>query len=408
MQRLLERLKRVWPSVAPNRLDVEEQPAEPGERPEKPAGEERAPSRAAIIKPAVTASQKQIETRVAFNEPEAADLRQDDAPPRRNESEGSGHDADGHPPVRITIGPQGLILSSPDTRALDQMEDLLGNLSPARSSFRVFALEHTYAKEVATLLKDIFKEEEENKKSKSQEFFETMYFGFSPNSSSSSKARSTLSKRRPVNFVPDPVTNTILVQNADEAQLAEIEHLIELYDRVEPPDSNSVRRTQMIPLKYAVAKQVGETIKDVYRDLLSPLDKALQQANAQKQQQEQQQRPMSLYSYLQMPEGTSEESKLPRFKGLLSVGIDELTNTLIVSAPQWLLTDVVAMAGELDRSAQPTRPVVNVLKLQHGGTPYFLKSGGGNGRRFPASSQPANGSPPPQPAARQNPPPDHD
>jgi type II secretory pathway component GspD/PulD (secretin) len=297
------------------------------------------------------------------------------------------------PPVRITIGPNGLILSSADTRALDQLEELLAELSP-KSSFRVFTLQHTFAKDVASLLEDIFKGEEDGKKSKSSELFETFYFGFSP-SSSTPKQRSSLSKRRPVAFVPDPVTNTILVQHADEAQLAEIEQLIRLYDRVEPPDSNSVRRTQMIPLKYAIAKQAAATIKEVYRDLLSPNDPVFEKINAQKQQQQQQERPMSFYSYLQTADQNDDEKNvLPRFKGMLSVGVDELTNTLIISAPQGLLTDVQAMIQELDHSAQPMRPVVNVLRLQNSGTMAYLKSGTANNRKLSSSRESVNGAAP--------------
>jgi type II secretory pathway component GspD/PulD (secretin) len=365
-------------------LDVEERPAAPTDGEEsKPAADERSPARAAVLVRPAGAESGKLGAPLALND---SDVPLEAGVPEDGRQYGSA-------PVRITIGPQGLILSSPDTRALDQMEDLLANLSPARSSFSIFSLEHTYAKDVASLLKDIFKEDDGSGKSKSTEFLETLYFGFSPNQSTT-KPRSSLSKRKPLSFVPDPVTNTILVQNADEAQLAEIERLIDIYDRVEPPDAKSVRRTQMIPLKYAVAKQVSEVIKDVYRDLLSPIDKALQQANAQKQQQQQEQRPMPFYSYFQPSGESNEEKQLPRFKGLLSVGVDELTNTLVVSAPQGLLADVAAMAESLDRSAQPLRPVVNVMKLQNFGTAMYLRGSPGNGRRLTPPREPANGNSP--------------
>ena len=145
-----------------------------------------------------------------------------------------------------------------------------------------------------------------------------------------------------------------------------------------------------------------EVIKDVYRDLLSPNDKAMQQAQAQKQQQQQEQRAMPLWSYLQAPGENNEDKNLPRFKGLLSVGVEELTNTLIVSAPQWLLTDVVTMAERLDRQAEPMRPVVNVLKLQNSGTSAYLKgTNNGNTRRLTPSRSP----PPtaPRPPSRKRP-----
>jgi type II secretory pathway component GspD/PulD (secretin) len=393
-QRLLERLKRVWPSVGPNALDVEEEPKAPP--PVKDQPDARQPDRQLPPLRATASGGRKppaaFPTPLALNDPEAEPAPQSPLLPREPVESFPLEYAQQAPPIRITIGPQGLILSSPDTRALDQIEDLLAEISPAKSSFRIFRLQHTYAKDVATLLEDIFKDEDSTKKSRTSELFETMYFGFSSNSSTP-KTRSSLSKRKPLAFVPDPVTNTILVQNADDAQLAEIDELIQLYDRVEPPDSNSVRRTQIIAVRYAIAKQVADVIKDVYRDLLSPNDKALQQANANKQQQQQQERPMSFYSYLAAASQEENEDKnLPRFKGLLSVGVDELTNTLVVSAPQGLLTDVAAMIEQLDRSAQPLRPVVTVLRLQSSGTSAYLKGGAApNGRRLSPGREPANG-----------------
>lgn len=164
----------------------------------------------------------------------------------------------------------------------------------------------------------------------------------------------------------------------------------------------------MIPLKYALAKQAVEMIKDVYRDLLSPNDKALQQANAQKQQQQQQERPVSFSSYLMSADQPNDEKNLlPRFKGLLSVGIDELTNTLVVSAPQGILSDVVTLIQELDRSAQPTRPVVNVLRLQNSGTAAYLKGATNNARRLEPSREPlGNGSSQPAHLQKGSPPPE--
>jgi hypothetical protein len=91
---------------------------------------------------------------------------------------------------------------------------------------------------------------------------------------------------------------------------------------------------------------------------------------------------------------------LPRFKGLLSVGVDELTNTVVVSAPQGLLADIVALVQELDRAAEPTRPVINVLRLQNSGTAAYLKGAAGAARRLePTSQAPAKG-PAPMPSMK--------
>jgi hypothetical protein len=54
---------------------------------------------------------------------------------------------------------------------------------------------------------------------------------------------------------------------------AEIEQLIDEYDRPAPADSVKTRRTAAIKVQYSKASTVAEAIKEVYRDLLSSRDK---------------------------------------------------------------------------------------------------------------------------------------
>jgi type II secretory pathway component GspD/PulD (secretin) len=273
-----------------------------------------------------------------------------------------------HAPIKITLGPQGLVISSSDTDALDRLEELLNNVMPARTSYEIFTLKHTYAKDMVLLLKDIFKADMSKDSNSRTEVFDMFWNGYR-GGSSSQQSRSTLSKRRPLNFVSDPVTNTVLVQGADAAQLAEIDELIARYDRAEPPNSESVRRTTRVALRYAKAKEVAEVVKDVYRDLLSPNDKALI-ANQPQQQPGREQRGndnfySAMFSYL--TDDPSKSEIVPRFKGMLSVGIDERANGVVISAPQIILTEVLKMVKDLDDEARPSRAVVRVLKVRNPG-----------------------------------------
>ena len=59
------------------------------------------------------------------------------------------------------------------------------------------------------------------------------------------------------------------------------------------------------------------------------------------------------------------EQKTPRFKGLLSIGVDELSNTLIVSAPSYLLESIREMVEELDQAAAPVS-TIRVVKTGAG------------------------------------------
>ena len=283
------------------------------------------------------------------------DRRTADNTPAGNAASGSPFaSSSASPAISITRGPQGLIVTSRDPAALDQFMKLVDELSPADSRYHVFMLKHTYAKDVASLLETVFSEEAQ----KQRDNFSVYYF-FDEQPQEKKEDRNRLSKREPLRFTPDPVTNSILVQGADDDQLAEIKSLIELYDREEPPDSQSIRRTQIVAVKYAKAQAVSDIIKEVYRDLLSPNDKAL--AATGNPQQQQQQRPF--YSFYDMGNRQDTTNGVPRFKGLLSVGVDPTSNSLVVSAPQFLLTDVIGMIHKLDDSTKPVEPVVRVISV---------------------------------------------
>jgi hypothetical protein len=131
--------------------------------------------------------------------------------------------------------------------------------------------------------------------------------------------------------------------------------LIKLYDQPEPKDTQSLRMTKVFHLKYSKAQVVAEAVKDVYRDLLSSNDKALQQ------QQGQQPRPERGFT-INLGDDGGTAQKMPRWRGQLSIGVDELANALVVSAPAYLFMDVSKMIDELDQAAEPVS-TVRVLKV---------------------------------------------
>jgi type II secretory pathway component GspD/PulD (secretin) len=387
---LLNRIRQMWPSLRANPLEVspdagasrpaEDAPGVPGGRPdtEKAVPEAEAEAeRKANVRPeslvglAPIGSDPTDEDELDHRETEAGEAEVE-SHPFANDAAGVEDGIDGGsavpsdpPPVSITVGPQGLVITSADPAALDQLEELVATIRPAKPSFKIFTLRHTFAEDIADLLDDVFKEEKKSRSDRASQMMDMMWNGASPQQGS---ARASLSKRKPLKFVPDKITNTILVQGADANQLAEVGWLIDQWDRVEPPDSNSVRRTQIIPLRYAQAKVVAETVKDVFRDLLSPNDKALIGSNPQPQQQPQQNNERGSGSFfdsmmMSFLAAESDAADVPRFKGMLSIGIDDRSNTLIVSAPQILLDEVSDMVAALDNKAALTRPVVEVMQL---------------------------------------------
>ncbi|MCX7428348.1 MAG: hypothetical protein NTW96_22300 [Planctomycetia bacterium] len=290
------------------------------------------------------------------------------------------------PPVRIARQADGrLVITSEDTAALDLLEDMIGEMAPSRQDYKIFRLKSAWAYGVASNLEDFFKEEDEEKSTRSRYFD---YWDYRPEPKT--KERAGLSKRRPLKFISDSDTNTILVQGATPEQLRQIEELITFYDKPEPTDSQNIRKTATIPIRYSKARVIAEAVKEVYRDLLSSTDKAF----AEKKDQ---QRPESRYTYIYGGEGEDKQTEqVPRFKGLLSIGVDEHSNTLIVSAPACLFTQVTEMIQKLDEAAKPVGDV-RVVKVGNGVSAERLQQAlSGISQEGTSGARPPEGEPKPK------------
>jgi len=387
--KLLERIQRIWPSLAPNQLLLPGREESEGDEDKENKTDPEQPQERltpAESRPTTAAGGPGPPTAPKANSPLSGNTRAADAEPERAvflfaqleeqpaSSAGSGAEAaetapksdeppptaaptEGQPkpPVSITQAPDGrLIITSEDTQALDRLEELVGRLAPPRRDYEVFHLKYAEAYWVKWNLEDFFQEEEKDDRGSSRRH--DWYWGYPPSSGTKEPAR-RLSRRRPLKFISDDDTNTILVQGATPEQLRTIEELIMLYDQPPATDSDSARKTEVFAIRYSKASVVAEAVKDVYRDLLSDRDKSLVNRN-------QQQRPESRYTYI-FDEGGDTERKTPKFKGYLSIGIDELSNTLIVSAPEFLFRDIAKIVEELDEAAKPT-DTVQVRQLGRG------------------------------------------
>lgn len=390
--RMLKRLRRLWPSIAPNELILpsdgesgEGQPPSGGESStdaEPPREKKPSASRETSVfdRPAVTVSLAG-QTRRAPMPPGTPETTTGSPPGRdareRRQQAPAGEDEPGaqpppdrsaQPPVRITRRPDGrLVVASQDTRALDRLEELLQQLAPPRRGYKIFHLEYptTWAWGVAYNLEEFFKEEEEDS-SGSGRFSPFYYSARSQQDDSDSLGR--LSDRRPLKFIPDADSRTILVQGATPEQLKTIEELIDIYDRPPDTDSKSVRKTEIFHIQYSKAQVIAQALKDVYRDLLSARDPALANQNRKKDEQGTQQAQRS-YTYVFGGGDNNEPEPEERitFKGLLSIGVDEESNILIVSAPERLLENIRPIVEELDQAARPPDTVVRVAPTNGNG-----------------------------------------
>jgi type II secretory pathway component GspD/PulD (secretin) len=270
-------------------------------------------------------------------------------------------------PITVELDPSGRwILRSEDTEALDRLEDLIADLAPPRRDYKLFQLKHStsWAWSIAITLEDFFKEQQEQPANRRPYW----YYDSSPQQNTKEAPR--LSKRRPLKFIADSDSNSILVVGADPNQLRIIEELIEYYDQPVASDAKAIRKTQVFQIKYSQAKVIAEAVKDVYRDLLSENDKALQQQQQNGQNQNQQRASERTVTYV-YDYGTADSSsgkkgdppQPVRFKGALSIGVDEVSNSLVISSTEMLINDIRMMIETLDQAARPNVPTVQVIQV---------------------------------------------
>ena len=121
-------------------------------------------------------------------------------------------------------------------------------------------------------------------------------------------------------------------------------------------------------IKYGKADKISETVKEAYRDLLSSNDKTFAKGNAQggedrKKKEDAKSRNGSGSGLVDSDDGRDAGGADFSFKGKLSLGVDLVGNTLLVSAEgEPLLELVCEMIGKLDEAAKPSGQV-EVVKL---------------------------------------------
>ena len=259
------------------------------------------------------------------------------------------------PPITVTITDDGrLLLSSSDTAALDRMEELIEQLSPPEKRFKVFACKYIRASEMWYDLTDFFKEDLEGK----SEGFIRDWNGFMVPTGGGSKDTGTgLSKRRKLMITYDRPSNSILVANASATQLAEIQQLIEQFDKPSGTDSVEVRQTAAIKILYSRPSIIAAAVKEVYRDLLSKHDKEFDRGD--KREDRSSTEHMTVINYSGQSDDSNSRPTPVKigFDGALSLGADDVSGVLIVSAQKALFNDIVRMVHELDNEAAPKTTV---------------------------------------------------
>jgi type II secretory pathway component GspD/PulD (secretin) len=362
---LLEKLRTAWSSSGGNELIIKAPPApkpapavkaEGTEKPAATSAEEPTPDRATKLPSPTRVPARFAQLDAALPAAAPTSPSNDPSAPASANSAGAA-EKETHPPVTITVTEDGrLMLSSPDTAALDRMEDMIEELAPQEKRFKIFPCKYIRASEMWYDLTDFFEDE---LKSKSGEMIRDWNGFLIPTGNDKDKSGTGLSKRRKLMITYDRPSNSILVANASNTQLAEIQQLIEQFDKPAKSDSVEIRQTAAIKIHYSKPSVIAAAVKEVYRDLLSSRDKEFDRGD-KREERSSTERTTILSFGPQSSSGSDSDRKSAikvGFDGALSLGADDISGVLIVSAQKGIFDDIVRMVRELDNEAAPQTTV---------------------------------------------------
>ncbi|MCC7475372.1 MAG: hypothetical protein IT425_08250 [Pirellulales bacterium] len=364
---ILEKVRAAWPAAGGNELIIHSPPTnanKAGEAEEAPPSQDRDAKPEGKAEPAADrATSADAATRIAarYAQLEAAENRGGETavasptvPPTLKRGE-SG------PPVTITVTEDGrLVLSSTDSAALDRLEEMIEALSPPQKRFRIFQCKYIRASEMWYDLTDFFEDEIEGK----AEGYIRDWNGYWVPTGGDKEGGTGLAKRRKLMITYDRPSNSILVANASATQLAEIEQLIQEFDKPTKSDSVEIRMTAAIKIKYSRPSVIAAAVKEVYRDLLSSRDKEFDRGDKREERSGVER--MTVLSFGgPSSTGSSNDRQSPvkiGFDGALSLGADDVSGVLVISAQKAIFDDIVRLVQELDEQASP-KTTVQVLRL---------------------------------------------
>lgn len=268
------------------------------------------------------------------------------------------------PGVSMTVNGDEIIMTSPDTNALDRLEELFSALSetiPARTRWTIFYLRSADATETATMLERLFPQSSVTASSAADSG--GMFGGFTSGFSSMSRGMlsatgldSLGSASQPVRIITDTRANALFVSGPAD-KVREIEQMLEILDAEELPQNARDRLPRSIPVNYADVEEVASIVNEVFKDKLES--------------------PQAMPGGGRSGRGGGDFNPLAMLMGQqggqqgrgaqrgpeMTIGVDTRTSHLIVSANDTLFQQVSELVLDLDQRAKDARQTIRVITL---------------------------------------------
>ncbi|MFN7770808.1 MAG: secretin N-terminal domain-containing protein, partial [Planctomycetaceae bacterium] len=290
----------------------------------------------------------------------AQDAEESATAPRREPARSAGGGE-----IRVTTEGGKLVLSGDDLDALDRLEGFLQQVIESapdnKTRWTVYYLRAADATETATMLGALFPQGSVTQTAtQSGGLFGNLTGGLS-SLGGSLMDMSGMGKSQPLRIIPELRSNALFISGPSE-QVNDIMAALEVLDTNELPESAKDRVPRMIPVEVADVTEVASIIKEVYKEQMDPVGGNPLAALARGGGGGGGFNPLAMMLGGGQPQGRQQ-------RGIqLTLGIDERTNTLIVSSSEQLFRQVEQLVQAIDQSAREANNTVRVVTLNSSNT----------------------------------------
>ncbi|MEM9587139.1 MAG: secretin N-terminal domain-containing protein [Planctomycetota bacterium] len=276
--------------------------------------------------------------------------------------------------IVIQMTPQGLMIASEDTKALDAFEQLFQSIaepSGIQSDLpTIYWLKYVKAEIAAEIISNVLGGAESSGSSMVSSVVGGLgggmlggLMGLAGGGEESSAAKSVLTSTGSVNIVPDGRLNALIVQG-NPIDLQFIDLILEKIDIQESPeDIETLARPRLIPVIYQEASDVADLVKAVFKEKIEG-------------QQQQQSggggrggapSPQDFIAALRGGRGGGGSAAKPKSEPTrMSVAVDERSNSLVVTATPQDFESVRQLVETLDQEGAESQEDVAVIPLPGG------------------------------------------
>lgn len=304
---------------------------------------------------------------------EAADAQRDDAPPVPPVSVTGPAVSVAGPPsdIRIEFTPNGILISSEDTVALDEFEEILRTVMPPSApgtgkNFTVYFLKHCKAEVARQLISDILGGTSEGGSGGGSLVGDVAanlmgggggILGALLGSAGGGDGGvvTTVQVTGPVSIVADTRLNCLIVQ-ALPVDVKLIEQLLKVIDREGSiTDVQTAGKPHILPIRYLEAELVAGLVREAFANRMVTASGG--QAGGQPN-------PVELIRALRGGRGGRPEADVKSEEAKMTITVDNRSNSLIVTAPTPLFEQVRELVELIDVGSPELDETIEIVEFQ--------------------------------------------